>query len=29
VKPIKAPFEWKKRLRWMSVDPDWPPKGLE
>jgi hypothetical protein len=29
VNPIKAPFEWKKRLSWMSLDSDWPPKGLE
>ena len=29
VNPIKAPFEWKKRLNWMPVVPDWPPKGLE
>ena len=27
--PIQAPFEWKKRLNWMPLDPDWPPKGLE
>jgi hypothetical protein len=27
--PIQVPFEWKKRLNWMPMDPDWPPKGLE
>ncbi|MGD9328457.1 MAG: hypothetical protein PVH48_05770, partial [Cyclobacteriaceae bacterium] len=27
--PIKAPFQWKKRLSWMPVVPDWPPKGME
>jgi hypothetical protein len=27
--PIKAPFDWKKRLEWMPDDPDWPPKGIE
>lgn len=26
--PVEAPFPWKKRLEWMTVDPPWPAPGL-